>query len=423
MRTDGSDYPAHDELRSGVRIKELEENLAECKQTLDAIRGGDVDAILVSTERGDQIYTLTGAEAPYRILFEQMNEGAATISEDGVIMYCNKSLAQMMRNPLERTIGSNLFSYVHPESEGRFREMIRDSMNTSVRDDLMFIANDGTKVAMQLSVSFLLTEVPTFCIVAADLTERIEAEESLRRANEELDIKVKERTKALARSNAELQHFAYVASHDLQEPLRMVTAYLSLLEEKHGDVLKGQAREYMDFAIEGGVRARRLVSDLLELTHLESQAKPMSATDMNVVMDAAVQNLMVQIKEEHAVVTRDSLPEIMADDTQMTVLLQNLLSNAIKFHDDRTPVVHVSFQDQGDQWLFSVSDNGIGIDPAYKDKMFVMFQRLHSRRKYEGTGIGLAIAKKIVERHGGRIWFDSEIGKGTTFYFTLTKGG
>jgi light-regulated signal transduction histidine kinase (bacteriophytochrome) len=131
---------------------------------------------------------------------------------------------------------------------------------------------------MQISISFLLTEIPTFCIVAADLTERIEAEESLRRANEELDIKVKERTSALARSNAELQQFAYVASHDLQEPLRMVTAYLSLLEKKYGDVLNGQAREYMDFAIEGGIRARQLVSDLLELSHLESQAKHMCLT-------------------------------------------------------------------------------------------------------------------------------------------------
>ena len=296
-------------------------------------------------------------------------------------------------------------------------------MNASVRDDLFFIAEDGTKWPCRLSISYLLTEVPTFCIVAADLTERIEAEESLRRANEELDIKVKERTSALARSNAELQQFAYVASHDLQEPLRMVTAYLSLLEKKYGDVLNGQAREYMDFAIEGGLRARQLVSDLLELSHLESQAKHMSLTDLTNVMDAAVQNLMVQIKEEHAQVTRDQLPEITADDTQMTMLFQNLLSNAIKFHGDRDPVVHVSCHDEGDRWLISVSDNGIGIDPAYKDKLFVIFQRLNSRKKYEGTGIGLAIAKKIVERHGGRIWFDSELGKGTTFFFTLPKGG
>jgi PAS domain S-box-containing protein len=230
-----------------------------------------------------------------------------------------------------------------------------------------------------------------------------------------------ETQRKLARSNAELQQFAYVASHDLQEPLRMVTAYLSLLEKKYGDSLDSHAKTYMDFAIDGGMRARELVRDLLELSHVESQAKPMSMTDMNSIMEIVTNNLTLQMKEDQATVVWDPMPEIMVDETQLTLLLQNLVSNGIKFHGAKEPIVHVSCKDEGDKWQFAVKDNGIGIDPQFKDKIFVIFQRLHSQDEYKGTGIGLAIAKKIVDRHGGRIWFDSEIGKGTTFYFTIPK--
>lgn len=410
------------ELRA--KIAQLEESLAESNQTLAAIHGGEVDAILVSTKSGDQIFTLEGAEAPYRILFEQMNESAATISEDGEILYCNHSFARVMRTTLEKMIGTNLQIYVHISDAKRFWTLLKRSVSGPVHEDMMLMAKDGTLVPMQLSISYLATtEMPTFCLVLADLTERIQMEESLRRANEELDLKVKERTSALARSNNELQQFAYVASHDLQEPLRMVTAYLSLLEKKYGDKFDGQAREYMDFAIEGGTRARELVKDLLQLSQLESQAKPMSTTDMNSVMDVVTRNLAVQMNEEKAMVAWDQLPKIFADEAQMTALLQNLISNSIKFHGKKEPRIQVSCGDQGNQWIFAVKDNGIGIDPQFKEKIFVIFQRLHSHGEYAGTGIGLAIAKKIVERHDGRIWFDSVVGEGTTFYFTIPKRG
>ncbi len=226
---------------------------------------------------------------------------------------------------------------------------------------------------------------------------------------------------ALARSNSELQQFAYLASHDLQEPLRMVTAYLGLLETKYGDQLDGDAKKYIDFAIEGGTRARDLIHDLLEFSRIDSQAQPFGPTDMEKVLEQVVTNLKIQIQDEHATITHDKLPTIFADDTQIASVLQNLISNAIKFHGDEEPKVHISCMDRGDRYLFSVKDNGIGIDTEYKDKVFVLFQRLHSRDSYEGTGIGLAIAKKVVERHGGRIWFESEVGKGTTFYFTIPK--
>ncbi len=226
----------------------------------------------------------------------------------------------------------------------------------------------------------------------------------------------------LIRSNAELQQYAYVASHDLQEPLRMVTAYLGLLEKKYGDKLDGDAKKYMEFAIEGGLRARDLINDLLAFSRVDSQGKEFQRTDMENVLNTVLDNLSVRIKEEKASIVRVHLPTVVADEVQMAQLLQNLVGNAIKFHGNEPPMVHIAYQDHGKEYLFSVKDNGIGIDAEYKDKVFVLFQRLHTRDKYEGTGIGLAIAKKIVERHGGRIWFESELGKGTTFCFTIPRG-
>ncbi len=226
----------------------------------------------------------------------------------------------------------------------------------------------------------------------------------------------------LRRSNTELQQFAYVASHDLQEPLRMVTSYLGLLEKKYADQLDGKAKQYMDFAIDGGLRAKDLINDLLDFTRVDSQAREFQPIDMEKALEKVLTGLSIRIQEEHATITHDELPMIYADDVQIMQVLQNLISNAIKFHGDEAPIIHIGCEDVGGRFLFSVRDNGIGIDPAYKDRVFVLFQRLNSREQYEGTGIGLAITKKIVERHGGKIWFESEVGKGTIFYFTIPQG-
>jgi light-regulated signal transduction histidine kinase (bacteriophytochrome) len=225
----------------------------------------------------------------------------------------------------------------------------------------------------------------------------------------------------LKRSNAELQQFAYVVSHDLQEPLRMVTMYLSLLEDRYRDQLDDQAKKYMDFAIEGGTRSVDLLRDLLDYSRIDNQGRPYVPLDMEAVFCTAVKNLLSQIREDGATITHDSLPTIIADEVQMVQVMQNLPSNAVKFHSVEPPRVHVSCQDLGKSWLFSVEDNGIGVDPRHIDRLFVLFQRLHSSQRYKGTGIGLAICKKVIERHGGRIWFDSRLDHGTTFYFTVPK--
>ncbi|MBD2070993.1 response regulator [Leptolyngbya sp. FACHB-671] len=226
----------------------------------------------------------------------------------------------------------------------------------------------------------------------------------------------------LARSNAELEQFAYVASHDLQEPLRMVASYVQLLERRYQDQLDQNARDFIAYAVDGTVRMQELIQALLSYSRIGTRGKEFRLTDCNSALDRALENLRLAIAETEAVITHDPLPELMADSIQLSQLFQNLLGNALKFRSDRPPVIHIGAVQKEELWLFSVQDNGIGMETKYGDRIFAIFQRLHSRTKYPGSGIGLAISKKIVERHGGQIWVESTPGEGTTFYFTIPVG-
>lgn len=228
-----------------------------------------------------------------------------------------------------------------------------------------------------------------------------------------------DRTVELQRSNAELEQFAYVASHDLREPLRMITGYTQLLAKRYRDHLDMTAQEYIDFAVDGAKRMQALIVDLLTYSRVGTKGKEFAPADCELVFATTLKSLSVAIDESGARVTHDPLPIVLCDGAQIGQLLQNLIGNGIKYRNSRVPAIHVSCQREGAAWLFSVSDNGIGIDPRYTERIFVIFQRLHTRDEYPGTGIGLAICKKIVERHGGRIWLESEPGRGSTFYFTI----
>ncbi|MEH1848552.1 MAG: GAF domain-containing protein [Nostoc sp.] len=237
----------------------------------------------------------------------------------------------------------------------------------------------------------------------------------------------------LTRSNADLEQFAYVASHDLQEPLRMVTSYLQLLEQRYKNKLDANADQFITYAVDGARRMQTLINDLLNYSRVSSRGQPFMLVDCNVVLEGAIANLKLAIADSKAVVTHDPLPEVIADATQLTQVFQNLIANAIKFCRHQQPLIHIGVAKpdanpdgeslnlipSADKWLFWVRDNGIGLESQYAERIFIIFQRLHGREKYPGTGIGLAICKKIIGRHGGRIWVESKLGQGSTFYFTI----
>jgi signal transduction histidine kinase len=241
-----------------------------------------------------------------------------------------------------------------------------------------------------------------------EVSERKKAEEELKKTVADLE-----------RSNKELQQFAYVASHDLQEPLRVVASYVQLLSHRYKGQLDSDADDFINYAVEGVTRLQRQINDLLAFSRVRTKGREFKKIDCAHALDRGIANLQIAIEENSAVVTNDSLPRVNADESQIVKLFQNLIDNAIKFRSNKPPRVHISAKKKGKEWLFSVRDNGIGIDPQYAERIFVIFQRLHEREKYPGTGIGLAICKRIVERHGGRIWMESKPGKGSTFFFTI----
>ena len=272
---------------------------------------------------------------------------------------------------------------------------------------------DGTVVPVSLRISAIKDidgRITGASKIVRDITEQKLAEERLHKLLADLE-----------RSNRELEQFAYVASHDLQEPLRMISSYTQLLEQRYSAKLDDDAREFINYAVDGARRMQRLINDLLEFSRVSTRGRRLEAMDANEVLGTVRVNLSAAIDDSGALVTNGELPTVMGDRTQMSQLLQNLIGNAIKFRGAAAPHVHIAASEGADEWVLTVKDNGIGIAPEYFDRIFVIFQRLHATADYPGTGIGLAVCKRIVERHGGRIWVESESGAGATFSFTVPK--
>ncbi len=246
-----------------------------------------------------------------------------------------------------------------------------------------------------------------------------QSNEELKRARDVLEIRVKERTAELARSNAELEQFAYIASHDLQEPLRMISSYVQLLEKRYKGKLDQDADDFISYASDGALRMQRLINDLLAYSRVGTRGKNFEKVDLEAALAQALENLHLAVKEKKAIVTHDPLPSAYGDSGQLTQVFQNLIDNAIKFAREQPPTVHITAEIEGGECFCSVKDHGIGIASEFLNKLFMLFQRLHTRKEYLGTGIGLAICKRIIERHGGKIWVESNPNEGSTFYFTI----
>jgi signal transduction histidine kinase len=292
-----------------------------------------------------------------------------------------------------------------------------------IRSDLaraQAITESAAVTAEQAASTYVLLAISIivlFVIAAGAIALWIERQQTLERRR--FRQQIQERNAALERSNAALQEFAYVASHDLQEPLRTVASFTQLLQKRYAGKLDATADEFIGFAVEGAQRMQRLIQDILLYSRVTTTGKPLQPTDLNAPARRAVENLKVAIEERGARVEVEPLPAVMGDDVQLTQLLQNLIGNALKYAAAQ-PRVLVQADQNGEAWRICVKDNGIGIAPEYHQRIFRIFQRLHTRSEYGGTGIGLAICKSIVDRHGGRIWVESEAGKGSTFCFTLS---
>jgi PAS domain S-box-containing protein len=334
---------------------------------------------------------------------------------DGTIRSWNAGAVQLFGYRADEIIGRSVTLLIpddRVEEESRIVEQLIHGDQANLFDSVRR-KKDGTLVPVSLRISPIKDmngRIVGASKIVRDITEQKRIEEERRLLVVDLE-----------RSNLELEQFASVASHDLQEPLRMVSSYTQLLDRRYGDKLDDTAREFIAYAVDGARRMQRLINDLLEFSRVGSRGKPPARVDANVVLGAVRANLSVAIEDVGALVTNEELPTVVADQTQLSQLLQNLIANAIKFHGAKPPRIHVAASERASEWVFSVRDNGIGIDPEYFDRIFAIFQRLHVAADYPGTGIGLAVCKRIAERHGGRIWVESDPGNGSTFSFSLPK--
>lgn len=378
-----------------------------------------------------------------RGLLEASLDPLVTISPEGKVTDVNRATelaTGLTRNQLIGTDFSDYFTEPQRAREG-YQKVIAEG---EVRDYPLTVRHaSGRTMDVLYNATVYRDEagqVQGVFAAARDITERKRAEQELEKHRQHLEELVRQRTAELetinrqlqeeaaerkrvaddlARSNKDLEQFAYVASHDLQEPLRIVSGYLQLIERRYKGKLAAEADEFINFAVDGAARMQALIQDLLAYSRVGTQGRRFAPTDCEKVLERAVGNLGRAVADSGATVTHDPLPTVLADATQLVQVFQNLIGNAIKFRGAEPPRIHVAARSQDGQWLFSVRDNGIGVEPQYAQRIFVLFQRLHPRDKYPGTGIGLSVCQRIIERHGGRIWVESKPGEGSTFHFTL----
>lgn len=366
---------------------------------------------------------LPDSQSIFRSLLEAAPDGILVVDETGIIAMAN-ARCQPLFGYAPQELQGQAIEILLPQTVRQKHRGLRQGYFGEPRTRPMGIGmhltarhRDGHDIPVEISLSpFNVDDQRHAIAIVRDVTE-------LRRLDREIQQHLQEieRTNTeLARSNKELEQFAYVASHDLQEPLRVISGYTQLLQRRYGDKLDATAQEYIASSLDSTKRLQQLIDDLLTFSRVSSRAKSFATVDLKDVLQVTISNLSALIDETQAQIIASALPNVTGDKTQIIQLFQNLLANALKFRrPDMAPEVHISASRDGDFWRITVADNGIGIAAHHAEKIFVIFQRLHSREKYPGTGIGLAICKKIIERHGGKIWLDTSVAQGATFHFTL----
>jgi len=436
---------------SFIKQKETSDRLNLSQQILQKLE--NVLSSVIDAETGQRGYLLTGRESylePYNLAIKTVDRQIAALK---TLTVADRDQQQQLSRlepliakkfaELQKTISLRRNKGFEPAIELVLTDQGKDLMD-EIRTALQQLQGqqyeqlqtwlkqkqeEAQRVQLMFLVGIVLNLIAFYLVYRAikqEMTERRQAEVSLRQLHEQLEAKVQERTAELKEantnllySNRELEQFAYVASHDLQEPLRAVNSYAQLLGRKYQGNLDAKADKYLGYIMEEATRMQQLINDLLDFSRVGTRGKELKPTACEAMLSQVLENLQVAIAESQVLVTHDPLPTLMGDETQLNQLFQNLIANAIKFRRSEPPRVHVSAVQRGNEWVFGVRDNGIGMEPEYFDRIFTIFQRLHSRAEYPGTGIGLAVCKKIVERHGGRIWVESDLGLGTTFYFTI----
>lgn len=375
-------------------------------------------------ERQNAEETVRASEERFRTLFEEAPVGYHEVDRDGVIRRVNRAECELLNLSYDELVGRPVWDLATPEQ----REETKAQVLRKLRGEQplepytrKYVTGSGGHLHLEIHERAILDasgQIAGIRSALLDITARVHAEDALRKLNAELETRVHARTAELERSNEALQQFAYSASHDLQEPLRMIGAYTRLLDKRYRDLLPEEGREFLNFIVDGTERMTHLIKDLLAFSRAGDSSAPSEDIDMQEVVRTAMSNLQRAIEETGAIISAQPMPHIKGRRAGLAQVVQNLLSNSIKYRSTSPPEITIDCSARNGEWVFSVADNGIGFKQEYAEKAFGVFQRLHGRN-YPGTGIGLAICKRIIERNGGRIWAQSSPGQGATFFFTL----
>ena len=410
-----------------LELDHLQHQLDEANETIDAIRTGQVDALIVQVNEGPKLYTLRTADQSYRVFIEKMTEGAVTLNRQGTIVYSNSQFADLVKMPLSKVIGMPFDQFIDKEESYQFSELLERSWLQDSKQEACLICGQE-KMPVQLSLTAMeFEEGLSLSIIVTDLSFQKGIQEQLKKNNQQLEITNRE----LELSNNDLQQFASVASHDLQEPVRKIQIFSGLMKNNEAD-LSSDSKKYLSKIIESSARMKNLIVDILNYSRLSANDNQIELIDLTELVQEIADDFELIIQEKKAEVMIESLPTIEANRGQMRQVFQNLINNALKFSaPERLPVISVNSKlindkafdsnenSDGRYCLICVKDNGIGFDDYYANNIFALFERLNSKSKYEGTGIGLAITKKIIEKHNGLVTATAKEDIGAEFKLIL----